>query len=64
MRELSSTKVTRFHVRDLETLGVVHTVETTKTGAALERVERGLLRKVDLDRFYVDEEGPAEVNGV
>lgn len=48
-----------YRIRDIECDGIVHEVETDATGSALERFERGLERKVDPERFYI-EYPPAE----
>lgn len=48
---------TTFEIRDQETHEVVHTVTTDlpKDSSSFDRFEMGMLRKVDLDRFYVAE---------
>lgn len=52
---------TVLQIHDRETDEIVHEIDVTgKTGRNLERVEDGLYRKVDWDRFYV--EGPVEID--
>lgn len=43
------------YVKDIDTDEIIHTVETNKTGRALEKMVRGMLMRIDLDRFYVDD---------
>lgn len=45
-----------YKIIDLETSEVVHAIETDKTGSNLDRFEDGLYRKVDFERFYIEEE--------
>jgi len=42
-------------IKDRETNKAIKVFKTKLTGRTLERFERGLFRKVDLDRFYIDE---------
>lgn len=45
-------------VKSLETDEVVHRIDVTdKSDRQVEKVEMGLLHKVDLERFYVDDTG-------
>lgn len=46
---------TVFEIRDQETNEISHEVKSDQTGSNLERVEDGLYRKVDFDRFYITE---------
>lgn len=46
-----------FVIRELDTDKEVERIDVSeKSERSRERVERGLLRKVDTERFYVDEE--------
>jgi hypothetical protein len=55
---------TYFHIRKLDGGEVVDTIETEHTGRMKDRLERGLIRKVDPSRFYVDEsDKPAPKGG-
>jgi hypothetical protein len=42
-------------IRELDTGKEAHRIETELTGGAYERFYEGLLRKVDFERFYIDE---------
>ena len=44
------------HVRAQNTREVVHTFTTDLTGSSYDRFLDGVYRKVDFDRFYVEEE--------
>lgn len=55
--------MTYFHIYEIETDQHLWTVHTEMTGRAKERVESGLMRRVDLDRFFVldsEEENPTK----
>jgi hypothetical protein len=43
------------YVRDFKTRSIVDTIPTNKTGSALEKMLVGLMRNMDLDRFFVDD---------
>ena len=43
------------YVRDFQTRGIVDTIETDKTGSALDKMLMGLLRNMDLGNYYVDD---------
>jgi hypothetical protein len=51
----ANTKPIAFEVVDLKTKEVVHKVDLSgeKSESTIERVERGLLMRTDLDRFFV-----------
>jgi hypothetical protein len=49
--------MTTIHIRDQETDEIVHSIETEypPDSSQYERTMSGLYRKVDFDRFYVEE---------
>lgn len=52
---MSETKKRKIYVKEFGTDKIVHTVETDKTGAALDKVVAGMLRNTDLDKYYIDD---------
>ena len=54
-------KERKLEIVSLETREVVEAIDVTgKSESMVERVERGLLMKVDTDRFFVRDTGPEE----
>ena len=43
------------YIREIGTGEIVHTIETEHTSERyIEKIERGLLRQIDRDKYYVD----------